>query len=145
MPHTRIWIHLIWSTKNRDKIITSELKPRLLQHIKENSIKKEIFIDTLNCVIDHIHLLISLGTEQTIAKVTQLIKGESSHWVNNSKIINHSFEWQDDYIAVSVSESVVEKVRDYIMNQKEHHREKSFEEEYGIFMEKFGFQKFINK
>jgi REP element-mobilizing transposase RayT len=145
MPYTRVWLHLIWTTKNRDKIIGPELKPKLLQHIKENSIKKEIFIDTLNCVSDHIHLLISLGTEQTIAKVIQLIKGESSYWINSKKLISHKFEWQDDYIAVSVSESVVEKVRDYIKNQEEHHRSKSFEEEYELFMEKYGFQGFINK
>lgn len=59
-------------------IITPELKPLLLSHIKENSKTKEIFIDTLNCVEDHIHLLISLGTEQTISKIAMLIKGESS-------------------------------------------------------------------
>lgn len=139
MPFVRIWIHLIWATKNRDKIINSELKPRILQHIKENSINKNIFIDTLNCVDDHIHLLISLGADQTIAKVTQLIKGESSHWVNSNKIVNYKFEWQDDYIAVSVSKSVVEKVRNYIRNQEEHHRHKSFEEEYELFMKKYGF------
>ena len=139
MPFVRIWIHLIWATKNRDKIINSELKPRILQHINENSINKNIFIDTLNCTDDHIHLLVSLGADQTIAKVTQLIKGESSHWVNSNKIVNYKFEWQDDYIAVSVSESVVEKVRNYIRNQEEHHRHKSFEEEYELFMKKYGF------
>lgn len=96
MPYTKVFIHYIWSTKNREHLISKELKPLLLQHIKENSIKKEIFIDTLNCVSDHIHLLISLGTEQTISKTAMLIKGESSFWVNKQQIIKHKFEWQEN-------------------------------------------------
>ncbi len=79
-------IHFIWSVKNRQPTISASLKPLLLAHIKANSKLKEIFIDTLDCVEDHIHLLISLGTEQTISKVAMLIKGESSFWVNKQKI-----------------------------------------------------------
>ena len=89
MPYTKVLIHFIWATKNREHIISKELKPILLQHIKENSIKKEIFIDTLNCVSDHIHLLVSLGTEETIAKTAMLIKGESSFWINKQKLIKN--------------------------------------------------------
>jgi putative transposase len=83
----------MWATKNRQKIISKELKPLLLAHIKENSLKKEIHIDCQNCVEDHIHMLISLGTEQTISKVMQLVKGESSLWVNQQNIIKTKFEW----------------------------------------------------
>ncbi len=87
MPYIKVLIHFIWGTKNREQLISKELKPLLLQHIKTNSIKKDIFIDTLNCVSDHIHLLVSLGTEQTIAKTAMLIKGEPSFWVNKEKLI----------------------------------------------------------
>ncbi len=59
MPYTKVLIHFIWATKNREHLISKELKPLLIQHIKDNSIKKDIFIDTINCVCDHIHLLIS--------------------------------------------------------------------------------------
>ena len=144
MPYIRIWIHLIFATKNREKIISKDLKPKLLSHIKENSIKKEIYIDFMNCVEEHIHILISLGSSQTISKVAQLIKEESSHWINEKNLINRKFEWQDDYIAVSVSESVVNKVREYIKNQEEHHKKRSFKEEYDEFIEKYGF-KIVNK
>ena len=132
-------IHFIWSTKNRIPIITSELKLLLLLHIKENSKTKEIFIDTLNCVDDHIHLLISLGTEQTISKIAMLIKGESSFWVNKQKLIKQKFEWQDEYIALSVSESAIDKVRQYILNQEEHHKKKTFTQEYNEFLKLHGF------
>ncbi|MBK9098202.1 MAG: IS200/IS605 family transposase [bacterium] len=139
MPYTRIWIHLIWSTKNREKLINKELKQILLQHIKQNARLKDIFIDTINCVQDHIHLLISLGREQTISKIVMLIKGESSNWINKNKFTNIKFEWQDEYIAVSVSESQVAKVQDYIKNQEEHHSLKSFAEEYNLFLKKHNF------
>jgi putative transposase len=139
MPYTKIWIHLIWSTKNREKTITKKLRPALLAHINENAKSKKIFIDQMNCVNEHIHILISLGNDQSISKVVRLLKGESSHWINKQKLTTGKFEWQDEYFAVSVSESIVEKVRNYIQNQEEHHRIKSFTEEYEEFIEKYGF------
>lgn len=141
MPYTKVMIHFIWSTKNRQPIITASLKPLLLAHIKTNSKLKNIFIDTLNCVEDHIHLLISLGTEQTISKVAMLLKGESSFWVNKQKIIDLKFEWQDEYIALSVSESTIDKVREYILNQEEHHKKSTFMQEYDSFLKLHGFNK----
>jgi len=141
MPYTKVYIHFIWSVKNRLPLISHELKPLLLSHIKENSKTKEIFIDTLNCVEDHIHLLISIGTEQTISKIAMLIKGESSFWVNKQKLINQKFEWQDEYIALSVSESVISKLRQYINNQEEHHKKKTFVQEYDEFLKLHGFDK----
>jgi len=134
MPYCNIMIHAIWSTKNRLPLITKELKPLLLQHIKDNSVMKGIFIDKMNCTSDHIHVLISLGADQTIAKTTGLIKGESSNWVNKQKITQGKFEWQEEYIALSVSYSVTDAVRKYIMNQEEHHRKKTFTEEYNEFL-----------
>jgi len=141
MPFTKVMIHYIWATKNRSDLIIPELKQQLLPHIKENSINKGIYIDTLNCVTDHIHLLVSLGTEQTIAKVSQLIKGESSFWINRANIIKPKFEWQDEYIALSVSESGIEKVRQYIANQEEHHKIKTFAQEYDEFIKIHGFER----
>jgi REP element-mobilizing transposase RayT len=134
MPYSKVMIHFIWATKNRQPLISKELRPLLLQHIKENSLKKDIFIDSTNCVQDHIHLLISLGIEQTISKVAMLIKGESAYWVNKQKLIKEKFEWQDEYIALSVSKSAIAKVRDYISNQEEHHRKKTFAREYSEFL-----------
>ena len=145
MPYIKIFIHLIWSTKNRGHLINKELKPLILQHIKENSVKKDIFIDTLNCVSDHIHLLISLGSEQSIAKVVMLIKGESSFWVNKQNLTKTKFEWQDEYIALAVSYSAIDKVRGYILNQEEHHKKKSFSEEYEEFLNANHFENVLAK
>jgi len=139
MPYTKIMIHFMWATKNRQRIISKELKSLLLSHIKENSIKKQIYIDSLNCVEDHIHILLSLSIDQTVSKVMQLIKGESSFWVNKQNILKGKFEWQDEYIALSVSESAIDKVRAYIANQEQHHSKKTFEQEYQEFIVAHGF------
>ena len=69
----------------------------------------------------------------------QLIKGESSFWINKHQLTKQKFEWQDEYFAVSVSESMLEKVRYYIRNQEEHHKKVTFQEEYDDFISKYGF------
>ncbi len=141
MPFVRIWIHLIWSTKNRQPRLPKELRSRVFTHIRENARDKGIHLDSINGHIDHVHTLVSLKSDQTIAKVAQLLKGESSNWVNRNKLSKVKFEWQDEYIAVSVSESMVEKVREYIKNQETHHRRHSFGEEYQELIKKYGFPK----
>ena len=139
MPYIRIWIHLIWSTKNREPILERELRQKVFDHIKVNAKDKGIYLDTIGGYVEHVHTLISLGSDQTIAKVTQLLKGESSHWINQSSLTRGKFEWQDEYIAISVSESMVDKVREYIREQEEHHRKKSFAEEYQELLHRHGF------
>ena len=138
MSFLRIWLHLIWSTKNREKIITNELKPLLLKHMAANANEKEIHIDSINCTSDHIHVLLCMSPKYSLSETMKLLKGESSHWVNTNKLLNTKFEWQDDYFAVSVSESQVDKVREYINNQEEHHKKKTFLQEYESFIKKFG-------
>lgn len=143
MSWIRIWVHLVFSTKNREPYLNSiELRKKIFHHIKQNAEEKEIWLDHINGHNNHIHCLISLGRDQSISKVAQLIKGESSHWINENKLTKSKFIWQDDYWAVSVSESHLETIRDYIQNQDEHHKNISFNEEIEKYMEKYGW-KFI--
>lgn len=143
MPFVKVYIHFVWSTKNREPFLDSyEVRTTVWQHIKENAKSKEIFIDTINGYQEHCHCLISLGIDQTMSKIMQLIKGESSFWINKNNLCSQKFEWQDEYFAISVSESIVDKVRDYIKNQEEHHSRTSFKEEYDLLIERCGFEKF---
>ncbi|WP_026713174.1 IS200/IS605 family transposase [Flavobacterium daejeonense] len=145
MPFVKVYIHCVWSTKNRIPYLDSiELRQKVWQHIRENATQKGIFIDFINGYSDHCHCLISLGVDQNIQKVMQLIKGESSFWINKNELTKEKFEWQDEYFAVSVSESIVDKVRDYIKNQETHHTKKTFQEEYDEFILRYGFKKMIN-
>ncbi|MBX9806591.1 MAG: IS200/IS605 family transposase [Flavobacteriaceae bacterium] len=146
MPFIKVYIHFVWSTKNRVPFLeTREIRKIMWNHIRENAKEKGIHIDFINGHAEHCHCLISLGVDQTIQKVMQLIKGESSFWMNNQKLILDKFEWQDEYFAVSVSESVIDRVRNYIKNQEQHHGKKTFDEEYDEFIIKYGFQKYEDK
>ena len=140
MPFIKIWIHLVWATKNRAPLLTSDIRQQVFSHIRENAPKKNIHLDFVNGHIDHVHVLISLNQKQTIAEIMQLIKGESSFWINKNNLCKAKFEWQDEYFAVSVSESGINNVREYIKNQEEHHKKKNFEEEYDEFIKKYGFK-----
>lgn len=143
MPYIRVWIHYVWATKNREPILTDSIRPILYDHIKQNALVKDIYLDRVNGYSEHMHCLVSLGSGQTIDKVAQLIKGESSFWLNNkSGLKAQRLEWQEDYFAVSVSESILDTVRAYIDNQEAHHKKKTFAEEYDEFIKKYGFQKF---
>ena len=140
MPYIRIWIHLIWSTKNRQPLLLKNIRREVFSHIRENAREKDIQLDFINGYDEHVHLLISLNPEQTISKIVHDLKGESSHWINDTKLTRGKFHWQEEYLAASVSHSVVDKVREYIKNQDEHHQTKTFVEEYEIFLEKYGFE-----
>jgi len=136
----RTYIHFVFCTKNREPLLYSlEIRKKVWSHIRENAREKGIFIDFVNGYTDHCHCLISLGSDQTISKIIQLIKGESSFWINKNKLCKSRFEWQDEYFAVSVSDSMVNSVRNYIKNQEEHHRRKTFQEEYEEFIDKYEF------
>lgn len=129
MSYVRIWVHVVFTTKNHETTLTKEIRDKLIAHIKQNCVAKGIFLDSIGGWSDHLHLLISLGREQNIANVMMLIKGESAHWLNQQKMLLGRFSWQDDYYAISVSESQVEKVRSYIANQEGHHRAVPFDRE----------------
>ena len=142
MSYVKIWIHCVWGTKNRVHFLNKENKWEIIDHIRSNAKEKGIFLDHINGDKQHLHGLISLTAKQSIAEVIQLIKGESSFWINKNKIVKGDFHWADDYFAVSVGESQVASVRDYIKNQEEHHRRKTWEEECDEFMKKYGFERF---
>lgn len=141
MSWVRVWIHMVFSTKSRYPFLkTTEIRETLFQHIRENAKKKEIYLKSIGGYTDHVHCLISLNKELSISKTAQLIKGESSSWINKEKLIQKHFNWQDDFWAVGVSESHVEAVINYINNQEEHHKLKKFSEEVDKFMKKYGWE-----
>lgn len=131
---------MVFATKQRENLLSNGLRIVFQEHILSNCQKKDIFLQAINGFTDHLHLLISLGKDQSIAQVVQLIKGESSFWINRNHLLPYKFYWQDDYFAVSVSESQMENVVKYIENQEEHHKTKSFNEELNEFVLRYGFK-----
>ena len=130
---TKIWLHIIWSTKNRNKsLVDREFRKRISKHLLENSKEKGIYMKVNYVNSDHVHAVIDLPTNMTIEDVARLLKGESSSWINNN--IDFKFNWATGYAAFSVSESKLNKVIKYILNQEEHHKHKSFTEEHNEFL-----------
>ena len=141
MPHslTKIWIHLIFGTKERAPLINESFEKKLFEHIKqiiENDFKS--LVTAINGTSDHMHILMLQNQNYSIADIAKNVKGNSSHWINQNGFTNFKFAWQTGYGAFSVSESMIEDVKKYILNQKEHHKKISFAEEYKKFEEKYG-------
>ena len=128
MAYVTIWIHAVWGTKNNERYLTKEVRTEVIKHIRYNAKQKGIYLSRLNGHDEHLHALISLNPDQSISKVMTLLKGESAYWINKEKITKEKFEWKDEYYAVSVSPSVLNKVRNYIDHQETHHQRKTYVE-----------------
>ena len=143
MSFVRIWLHCVWGTKRRFPYLTEDIKWTIFNHIKGNAKLKGIYIGCINGYKDHVHCILSLKADQTLSKSIQLIKGDSSFWINQKALTKTKFEWADEYYAVSFSESHLKKVREYIQNQEEHHRSKTWKQECEEFMKKYNFEKSV--
>jgi len=129
MPHSysALWVHLVWSTKNRDPILTPMLRAELFKVVLDIAADHEIYVDRLNGVEDHVHLLVRLRTDQSVADVVKTIKGNSwEHFKNDPE---KYISWQDGFAAFSVSPDNIKRVRGYIDNQEAHHESKAFSDE----------------
>jgi putative transposase len=136
-----MWVHLVFATKYRRAFLSGGIRQELFGHIRVNAAAKGVYIKAIGGYVEHAHCLLSLGCMHTMADVAKLIKGESSFWVNRNVTRHYRFTWQDDYYAVSVSESHLERVISYIENQEQHHAVKTWEEEEQEFITRYGFQK----
>ena len=140
MPQSlaRLHVHLVFSTKHREPLITDAVRPSLhayMATVLRNSGCPAVLI---NSMPDHVHILFELGRTVTVSSSVEEVKTNSSKWLKTQGPEFSRFAWQTGYGAFSVSESNVTAVRDYIANQAEHHRVKSFQEEYLAFLTKHG-------
>jgi putative transposase len=136
--YNKIWIHFIWETLDKQKILPKPARLKLSDYLFNYCKEKKIFMKTNYVNPDHVHALIDLPTNITVEDCVKLLKGSSSHHINKIKLMNTKFSWGRGYGAFSVSASQLKKVETYIKNQQEHHRVKSFTEEYEIFIKKYG-------
>ena len=138
MPFVKVMIHAVWGTKSRESFLIDEIRSKVNDHIRKNCRSKDIYLDSINGHVDHLHCLFGLNATMSLSKAMQLIKGESAFWINKNELIRHKFEWADEYFAASVSESMLDRVRTYIENQEEHHKKVTFMQEYQELTKSFG-------
>jgi len=135
--YTQIHIQAIFAVQNRECIIQKQWKDELYKYmsgiVKNNNHK----ILSINGMPDHVHLLFGMRPVQSLSDLMQDIKGSSSKWINDKNFIKDKFSWQEGYGAFSYSKSQLSEVVKYIERQEEHHKKKTFMEEYKGFLEKF--------
>ena len=135
--YTRIWLHLIWGTLNRDPVLPREARKKTSAYLYEYAKSKNIYMKINFVNADHVHSIIDLPTCYSVEDLFQLLKGSSSHWINQNNLIPGKLAWGRGYAAFSVSHSNVSKVAEYIAKQEEHHRVKTFAEEYERFIRSY--------
>src|SRR6266850_5435504 len=140
MSHSYVsnFMHCTFGTKDRYPFIDSHLECRLWPYIGGIARENRMKALAIGGIEDHLHALLSLPGMMSFAKAVQLIKGGSSKWIHDTFPRYKKFAWQEGYGAFSVSASQVPKTVAYINNQKEHHREKTFHEEFLELLERHG-------
>src|SRR5258705_9502047 len=138
--YSRIWLHLIWEALAREAMLDKRAAARASMFLTDYSREKGIYMKINYFNAEHTHALIDLPTNLTIEQVIQLLKGSSSHWINQNQLVKGRFAWGKGYGAFSVSQSDVSKVANYIATQEEHHRKRSFAQEYEIFVKRYGLE-----
>jgi REP element-mobilizing transposase RayT len=132
--YSRCWVHLIWGTLNREKVLNKEAAARVSHYLHEYAETKSLYMKINYVNADHVHALVDLPTGLSIEEVAQLFKGSSSHWINANDLITGKFAWGRGYGAFSVSESNVHQVAAYIAGQEQHHRVRTFAQEFKEFI-----------
>ncbi len=135
--YTQIHLQCVFAVKNRDAVIGNEWKERLHKYIIAIVNNNGHKLLAINSMPDHLHLFFGMRPQQSLSDLMRLVKGDSSEWINNQKLVRGKFRWQEGYGSFSYSKSHVKAVIDYILNQEKHHHKKTFLEEYKEMLEKF--------
>lgn len=132
--YTQLYVHVVFAVKGRKCLIHSDLQVTLYKYISGIVAARNQKLLGINGMPDHIHILISMNSECSVAELVRLIKSNSFKWINENKLVSEKFEWQNGYGAFSVSQSVLKSTLRYIENQQIHHKAKTFREEYHNFL-----------
>jgi len=135
--YTQIHIQSVFSVQNRISVIRPEWENNLYRYISGIIHNNGHKLLAINGMPDHIHILFGLRPNQSISSLIQDVKSNSSKWINENRFVSGKFSWQEGFGAFSYSKSQISRVATYIQNQKEHHKTKSFTEEYLQFLKEF--------
>ena len=128
--YTQLNIHVVFSVKGRENILPSKFRPEIFKYISGIIRNMEQFPLAVNGYKDHIHLFFEMQPSKSLSDIVRIVKSNSSKWINENKIIAGKFSWQEGYGGFSYSRSQRNNVIQYIIKQEEHHKKKTFREEY---------------
>ena len=142
MPQSfaRIYCHVIFSTKSREPLVQADVAPRLYAYIGGTAREIGTRLLAAGGMPDHVHLLISLGRRTTLADAVRDLKSNSSRWIHQTFDNLRGFGWQNGYGGFSVSHSNIDDVKRYIAGQADHHRGRSFKEEFRALLKRHGIE-----
>lgn len=136
---SQIHIQCVFATKYRKAVIDSSWKDRLHRYIIGIINNDGHRVLAINSMPDHLHVFFGYRIEKSIPRLMQMVKGDSSRWINLEKLVpGHHFRWQEGFGAFSYCKDEVDTVVKYILNQEEHHGKQSFIDEYRMMLRKFG-------
>src|SRR5262249_19481025 len=138
--YTSLHYHIVFSTKNREPLIAQEIENRVWAYIGGIARKHRMIALQVGGIEDHIHALVTAPAALSPSQTAQVLKGDSSKWIHTEFPSLSHFVWQDGYGAFTVSRSNIPPVIAYIQNQREHHRKKTFQEEYRELLERHGIE-----
>lgn len=138
--YTQIHIQAVFAVQNRLSLISQEWKNRLYMYITSIIQKNGHKLIAINGTADHVHILFGMRPTQSLSELMKEVKGCSSKWINDERLVNGKFSWQEGYGAFSYGKSQIPMVINYINNQEEHHKKTTFLDEYKKFLELYGIQ-----
>jgi REP element-mobilizing transposase RayT len=128
--YTQLYVHSTFAVKYRQAMLHHSWRSRLHQYICGIVTHQKNKVLAINSVDDHVHILLSMRPDQSLSDLMEKVKGDSSGWINDHHFTPRHFNWQRGFGGFSVSKSGVHNVVQYILNQEEHHKKKTFREEY---------------
>ena len=133
-------IHIVFSTKDRAPVLGDEIRPDLFAYLAAAARKMDCETFRVGGVVDHVHLAVRVPRTLTLAKLIEGLKSSSSKWLKTQSSQLETFAWQRGYGAFSVSPTNLNALLHYVDNQEEHHRTRSFQDEYRAFLAKYEIQ-----
>lgn len=135
--YTQIYIHIVFAVKGRQNLISKDWKDEIYKYITGIISNESQKLIAINGMSDHIHILVGLKPDKSLSDLVRDVKANSSRFINERNWINGKFEWQTGFGAFSYNHSQLTNVINYIKNQEEHHKKKTFKEEYVEFLKSF--------
>jgi len=136
--YTQLYVHIIFTIRGRENLIPAKHRENIHKYITGIVTKRKQKLLSIFAMPDHVHIFVGLTGDVAVSDLVRDIKSGSSKYITENNFVKGKFNWQTGYGAFSYSKSQIDKVNRYILNQEQHHRKKTFKEEYIEFLDKFG-------